>query len=114
MLSRAGCPSNVECDNFLDTKSPIAGEWNYYFMTKTAMIGPLLLRRLDDKELDFWIRSHHPDSSSYQSGIREFRRRQEACHREHDLLTIRVGVFVAVTLASGAFGAVYASGVILK
>ncbi len=83
-------------------------------MTKTAMFVSLFLRRLDDKELDSWIRSYNPDSWSHQRGIREFRRRQEACHREHDLLTIRVGAFVAITLASAAFGAVYASGAILK
>ena len=83
-------------------------------MTKTAMIGSLFLRRLDDKELDSWIRAHNSDSGSHQRGLREFRRRQEACHREHDLLTIRLGAFVAITLASAAFGAVYASGALLK
>jgi hypothetical protein len=74
------------------------------------MIRSFLLRRLDDKELDSWIRAHNPDSASHRCGLREFRRRQEACHREHDLLSIRLGMVVTLVLASAAFGAVYAAG----
>lgn len=74
------------------------------------MIRSLLLRRLDDKELDSWIRTHNPDTASHRCGIREFRRRQEACHREHDLVSVRVGMFVTLVLASAAVGAVYAAG----
>ncbi len=83
-------------------------------MTKTAMIASLLLRRLDDKELDSWTRAQSTDTCLHSRGLREFRRRQEACHREHDLLTIRLGVFVTLVLAGGAFGAVYASGALIQ
>jgi hypothetical protein len=87
---------------------------NHYLMTKTAMMTSRFLRRLDDKELDSWIRAQSSDSWSHSLGLREFHRRQEACHREHDLLAIRVSVFVTLILAGGAFGAVYASGALIR
>lgn len=74
----------------------------------------LTLRRLDDHELDAWIRAHDAQPKTQAIGIREFRRRQEACHREHDLVSVRLGLFVTMVLASTAFGVVYASSGFLR
>jgi hypothetical protein len=74
------------------------------------MLLSLTLRRLDDRELDAWIRAQSPDSRLHERGIREFRRRQEACHREHDILAVQVGLGVSLLLASAAMGVVFAAG----
>ena len=74
------------------------------------MFAAITLRRLDDHQLDTWIREQAPESRSHARGLREFRRRQEACHREHDMLTIRIGISIGVLLLGAAFGAVMAAG----
>lgn len=72
------------------------------------------LRRLDDRELDAWIRAQDANPKTQSRGIQEFRRRQEACHREHDLLSVRLGLGVAAVLASAAFVVVWASNGLLR
>lgn len=74
------------------------------------MFAALALRRLDDHQLDAWIRDQPPESRSHRRGLREFRRRQEACHYEHDIVAVRVGVSIGILLLGAAFGAVLAAG----
>lgn len=74
------------------------------------MLAAFTLRRLDDHQLDAWIREQLPESRGHRLGLREFRRRQEACHREHDMVAVRFGLSVGILLLGAAFGAVMAIG----
>lgn len=74
------------------------------------MFAAINLRRLDDHQLDAWIRDQAPESRSHRRGLREFRRRQEACHYENDMMAVRVGISIGVVLLGAAFGAVMAAG----
>lgn len=74
------------------------------------MLAAITLRRLDDHQLDAWIRDQIPQSRGHRRGLREFRRRQEACHREHDMVAVRMGFSIGIVLLGAAFGAVMAVG----